>query len=401
MKREEWKKAGKYIACMMAGAGLYILMEFSSQSGGVDSYRLERNSWGEGDAVYPLEVYSLEEDAVFVELSVPEQKLSKEEGISVLGQVTELLYARILGENPSLEEVRENLNLVGEIEEYGLSVSWTSENPELLSSSGTVYEEEIPSEGATVYLEAELSNGSFDEKIEIPVTLYPEETSLEKRFEDMLWAVMNSRPEEGYVTLPKEFEGRTVSYRTAEEGGNEIILLLGIAAAVCLRLKEKQDMEEQRKKREERLLLDYSDLVSRFIVLTGAGHTIRQAWKKMVPESAEAEWLKRHPVYQEMRITMNQIETGVSEIQAYGEFGRRCGLRCYIRFSSLLQSSLQTGGKNLRKTLESEMEEAFEQRKDIAKRLGEEASTKLLIPLFLMLGDVMVMVVAPAFLTLV
>lgn len=160
-------------------------------------------------------------------------------------------------------------------------------------------------------------------------------------------------------------------------------------------------MEEQRKKREERLLLDYSDLVSRFIVLTGAGHTIRQAWKKMVPESAEAEWLKRHPVYQEMRITMNQIETGISEIQAYGEFGRRCGLRCYIRFSSLLQSSLQTGGKNLRKTLESEMEEAFEQRKDIAKRLGEEASTKLLIPLFLMLGVVMVMVVAPAFLTLV
>ena len=242
---------------------------------------------------------------------------------------------------------------------------------------------------------------SFDEKIEIPVTLYPEETSLEKRFEDMLWAAMNTRPEEGYVTLPKEFEGRTVFYRTAEEGGNEIILLLGIAAAVCLRLKEKQDMEEQRKKREERLLLDYSDLVSRFIVLTGAGHTIRQAWKKMVPESAEAEWLKRHPVYQEMRITMNQIETGISEIQAYGEFGRRCGLRCYIRFSSLLQSSLQTGGKNLRKTLESEMEEAFEQRKDIAKRLGEEASTKLLIPLFLMLGVVMVMVVAPAFLTLV
>ena len=143
MKREEWKKAGKYIACMMAGAGLYILMEFSSQSGGVDSYRLERNSWGEGDAVYPLEVYGLEEDAVFVELSVPEQKLSREEGVSVLGQVTELLYARILGENPSLEEVRENLNLVGEIEEYGLSVSWTSENPELLSSSGTVYEEEL------------------------------------------------------------------------------------------------------------------------------------------------------------------------------------------------------------------------------------------------------------------
>ena len=33
-------------------------------------------------------------------------------------------------------------------------------------------------------------------------------------------------------------------------------------------------------------------------------------------------------------------------------------------------------------------------------RKGEEASTKLLIPMFLMLGVVMVMVVAPAFLSL-
>lgn len=43
------------------------------------------------------------------------------------------------------------------------------------------------------------------------------------------------------------------------------------------------------------------------------------------------------------------------------------------------------------------MEAAFRQRKDLALRKGEEASTKLLIPMFLMLGIVMIMVVAPAF----
>ena len=50
--------------------------------------------------------------------------------------------------------------------------------------------------------------------------------------------------------------------------------------------------------------------------------------------------------------------------------------------------------------LEEEMETAFRQRKELALRKGEEASTKLLIPMFLMLGVVMVMVVAPAFLSL-
>ena len=46
------------------------------------------------------------------------------------------------------------------------------------------------------------------------------------------------------------------------------------------------------------------------------------------------------------------------------------------------------------------MATAFRQRKELALRKGEEASTKLLIPMFLMLGVVMVMVVAPAFLAL-
>ncbi len=46
--------------------------------------------------------------------------------------------------------------------------------------------------------------------------------------------------------------------------------------------------------------------------------------------------------------------------------------------------------------LELEMNDAFEQRKTTAKRLGEEAGTKLLLPLFLLLGIVMVIVIVPA-----
>ena len=40
--------------------------------------------------------------------------------------------------------------------------------------------------------------------------------------------------------------------------------------------------------------------------------------------------------------------------------------------------------------------EAFEQRKHQARRMGEKAGTKLLVPLFLLLGVVMVMIMLPA-----
>ena len=43
-----------------------------------------------------------------------------------------------------------------------------------------------------------------------------------------------------------------------------------------------------------------------------------------------------------------------------------------------------------------EMEEAFSVRKHMAKRLGEEAGTKLLLPLILQLFVIMLMILYPA-----
>jgi tight adherence protein C len=46
--------------------------------------------------------------------------------------------------------------------------------------------------------------------------------------------------------------------------------------------------------------------------------------------------------------------------------------------------------------LSKEAELAMEQRKNLAKRLGEEAGTKLLLPMMLMLSIIMVLIIVPA-----
>ena len=98
--------------------------------------------------------------------------------------------------------------------------------------------------------------------------------------------------------------------------------------------------------------------------------------------------------------TISQLKSGMAEGRAYGEFGRRCGLQPYVKLAALLEQNRKTGSKNLKSALELEMVSAFEQRKNLAKKLGEEAGTKLLLPLFLMLGVVMIMIVVPAFLAI-
>ena len=102
------------------------------------------------------------------------------------------------------------------------------------------------------------------------------------------------------------------------------------------------------------------------------------------------------PAYEEMALTLSQIQYGESEGKAIDAFGKRCQLQPYRKLSSLLEQNRRTGTKNLTQLLEQEMTAAWEEQKHTAKRLGEEAGTRLLVPLFLMLIVVMVIIMVPA-----
>ncbi len=165
--------------------------------------------------------------------------------------------------------------------------------------------------------------------------------------------------------------------------------------------REKMKEQNAKKQREQLLLLDYSEIVSKFMVFISAGMTIRTAWERIAvgyENTVQGGTRKPRPAYEEMCHTISQLKSGMAESRAYGEFGRRCGLQPYVKLAALLEQNRKTGSKNLKAALELEMVTAFEQRKNLAKKLGEEAGTKLLLPLFLMLGVVMVMMVVPAFL---
>ena len=97
-----------------------------------------------------------------------------------------------------------------------------------------------------------------------------------------------------------------------------------------------------------------------------------------------------------MALACHEMQSGVAETKAYENFGIRCRLPCYLKLSALLEQNLRKGGKGLSQILNAEIAEAFEQRKDCALSQGEEASTRLLFPLVMLLGVVMLLILAPA-----
>ena len=147
--------------------------------------------------------------------------------------------------------------------------------------------------------------------------------------------------------------------------------------------------------------IDYPQIINKFNLYIRAGMTIRRAWF-CIAQDYEKKRGQNHrgikrKAYEEMVNTMNQIRGGIPEGEAYENYGTRCSVSIYRKFGTLLSQNLRKGSKGLTELLGREAEEAFEERKNLAKKLGEEAGTKLVIPLFLMLIIVFAIVIVPAF----
>lgn len=398
--------------CAVSGLVLYAVMELAFGAGGREVSEgggLKRAGPGLGETTYDVLVSGLDRDnedkKIPVKIPVRERKYGEEEAGELFGKIQTELIEQMLGENESLEEVRGDLNLKNSLGDYGLRIVWESDNPQVIDSFGTVHNEDIPEEGKPVWIRARVTDGSHERRYEFKVTVYPAVlTQEEKAAADFIWWIgqMDLKQQtEDCLSLPPVYQGKRLTYFQPEETDYRILPILGFLLAALLHAKGELDRKNQIKIREQQLLFDYSEVVSKLVVYIGAGLTVRGAWDRIAAgykDGVKQGKRSVRPAYEEMVKTAAQLGSGLSEGRAYSEFGRRCGLQAYIKLSALLEQSQKNGSRQLRPALELEMASAFEQRKNLAKKLGEEAGTKLLLPLLMMLGVVMVMIVVPAFL---
>lgn len=392
----------KQVLCVAVGILLGV-GGFAWQYGGASiCTSLEREDYGGDPVVYDLSVEGLEQRTVPVQIQVLPRRYTEQEAAEVFAKVKAGILEEILGENPSLQEVRHDLILPTE-KPGGIRIAWRSSEPEVLDEDGTILAGWESDSGTQVTLQAEITDGFYRDEMEVAVIVYP----LERREAEQLASQLAQQVEQAaakqpgavQVALPREFEGRTLRFR--KETGTEYLLfpVLGVVLAMFFHWQAKNTEMEARKKREKQLQYDYADLVYQLMVFTGAGLTVSRAWKQIV-DNYEKRLGNRtsqpRAVYEEMEIALGEMENGRPESQAVSRFGERCQLNEYRRLSSILGQNRHTGMKNLQELLAQEMDTAWEQQKQAAKRLGEEAGTKLLLPLFLMLLVVMVLVMVPA-----
>ena len=227
-------------------------------------------------------------------------------------------------------------------------------------------------------------------------------TAKEQEQKDIMEEIARYNEEKGdpdYYYLPEQWNGKKLQWISpADTSGKMLTGIFLIAAMIVLVMKGREE-QVQLQKRQEELLMDYPGLIMKFTLLVQAGMTVRKAFQKIALDYGRKKKSIKRAAYEEIRVVCYEMESGIMESESYERFGRRCERQEYIRLGALLSQNLRKGGKGLGQLLKTEAIQAQEERKAHAKRAGEEAGTKLLLPMFLMLAVVLVIVIIPAFLS--
>lgn len=361
---------------------------------------LNRNESGRGAQHYTLYVEGERESETYcLEVSIEERKPTQEQAEEQFFLIYERLRSLIVGENLSLEEVYEPLFLPERLEDMGCTIQWVSDTWEILTADGEVKNTEL-SEPCVVYLTAKVSYGGYKEEFYFSVQVYP------KREIEGIWIDEVKKQisledkkniESDKIELPTSVGDQKVTYYASLRESGYPLGLLGVVAAGALWLAMDYEIPRRKKKRQEELIREYSAVVSKLTLLIGAGMSIRLAWERIVEENLRQQ--HNGAAEQEMQVTYYELRQGVAEGVAYRNFGRRIGLKPYRKLGNLLEQNLMKGNTGLISLLEAEVVESFEIRRSRALMAGEEASSKLLIPMFLMLLMVLVICIVPALMT--
>ena len=138
-------------------------------------------------------------------------------------------------------------------------------------------------------------------------------------------------------------------------------------------------------------------IVSELSILLAAGMSFRKALERIVLRySAKKEVSGIRPGYEDMALTYRKMVDGMGEIAALEDLGMKSESKEYRKLAMLLSQNLRKGSKDLLDSLQKEEQYSFELRKQRAMRAGQEASTKLLVPMAGMLFIVIVILVVPA-----
>lgn len=169
---------------------------------------------------------------------------------------------------------------------------------------------------------------------------------------------------------------------------NPTALLIGVVLAGLFVWYLSESFKDKLTARREQILSDFPQMLSKMTLLVNSGMLLRDAWNLIAKQGDSV-------LFTEMQLTATQLDNGVPEITAYYEFAERCGVKEVRKFASMVIQGLEKGGSELTSFLKDMSEEMWAEKRNLVKRKGEKANSKLLAPTVIIFIGILFMIMAP------
>ena len=408
----EWLQCYPYLIIMLCVVNsVSFALTFYEKTGDITIYR-EGFGGAETQAVFQLKKEETTEDYT---LTVLPRQYDDKTVNKKMKEPFEYLELHMKGENKSLQKVEKDLIFSLDPEEFPFDMEVQPLQYSLIDETGKVkntpeeltdagYEKKEIQKGIETELRITLQYGKIEQEKVYKLRIYQRETtSMQKIFakvKEEIQAEEEKQEQEDHFTIPMSMDGVMIT-RTDENSINAMqVLIFGCITMALLVFRQKEQEREKEKIRKRNLLRSYPWFVNEMVLMLGAGMQVKHIFEQMIREyENKKKEDMREPLIRELVVAKRGFELGMSEEQIYYQLGRRLQLNPYIKLMTLLEQNVVRGTKGLTDIFEQQEHAALEERKNLAKKYGEEAGTKLLGPMILLLVIVMMMIMIPAFMS--
>ncbi|MCR4990310.1 MAG: hypothetical protein K6A38_05530 [Lachnospiraceae bacterium] len=400
----EKKKTGKkhkYMIIVFSIGILFTAAVFysgSQRTNIIEDHMIVRNELGKGGYDLSLGTDTGDVKANY-EIHIDERVPVEEELLIMAGEADKELDTIILSENPSMEEVTNDLFFPLKLDGYPFSIRWTSSDEDVISNMGKIMCQEGYKDEHEVQIETVLVYGQFRQKRTRNIKVIPRRYSVEDETRIELGKSINDALEESIhekmIVLPETINNHKVIYSESEKNNAPFMLVATFVLTAAIGYAVSYDESIKHKKYIEGLKNLYPGFVEKMKLYMVSGLTARNAIYA-IRDSYKESGEKYAALTKELNVACNKYQNGVSEEKIFLDLGSSCG-EVYRRFCFLLTVNLKQGNDKIITLLDDEVAKAFESRKERARKKGEEASVKLLFPMLLMLVMTMVIIIIPAY----
>ncbi len=168
-----------------------------------------------------------------------------------------------------------------------------------------------------------------------------------------------------------------------------LILMAGIFMSVFMAVYSLENMKNNLSERTAKCEQMLAEVVSTMAILVNSGMMLREVWIR-VSESGDSE------IHQLMKKATINMNNGYSDADAIYLFGRSSNSTDIKKFTSALLQSMDKGGSDLSAFLTQQSSELWSTKKQKMLQAGEQAASKLLMPIMLIFVGVIIIVISAA-----